>query len=133
MHHGSCHCGAVKMVLPSTPTAATVCNCSICRRIGGPWVFFPVGTVTIESEPDALVPYIWGDRTIRTLHCRTCASVTHWEPLHPQSDAKMGVNLGNFDPELIASVRIRRFDGADTWRYLEEPIPDASAPQSPTG
>ena len=26
-------------------------------------------------------------------------------------------NLANFDPELIASVRVRRFDGANTWEF----------------
>jgi hypothetical protein len=31
----------------------------------------------------------------------------------------MGVNARNFDPEVIAGVRVRRFDGADTWTYLD--------------
>ena len=48
MHQGSCHCGAVKLKLPSTPTEATSCNCSLCRRIGGPWVYFEFGTVEID-------------------------------------------------------------------------------------
>jgi hypothetical protein len=30
------------------------------------------------------------------------------------------VNLGNFDPGLIAAVRVRRFDGADTWKFIDE-------------
>jgi hypothetical protein len=34
--------------------------------------------------------------------------------------AKHGVNLGNFDPKLIASVRVRRFDGAVTWQFIDE-------------
>ena len=50
MHQGSCHCGAVKLKLPSTPTVATSCNCSLCRRIGGPWVYFEFGTVKIEGK-----------------------------------------------------------------------------------
>jgi hypothetical protein len=49
MHQGSCHCGAVRLTLPSTPEVATDCNCSLCRRIGGPWVYFEFGTVTIET------------------------------------------------------------------------------------
>ena len=53
--------------------------------------------------------------------CRTCGCVTHWEPLQPTPGAKHGVNLGNFDPELIASVRVRRFDGANTWKFFDEP------------
>jgi len=120
VHEGSCHCGAIRLTLPSTPEVATDCNCSLCRRIGGPWVYFEFGTVRIEAAPDALVGYVQGDRTLRTMHCRTCGCVTHWEPLEPVPGAKHGVNLGNFDPGLIAAVRVRRFDGADTWKFIDE-------------
>jgi hypothetical protein len=119
VHEGSCHCGAVKLKLPSTPTVATDCNCSLCRRIGGPWVYFEWGTVTIDTQPDAVVGYIQRDGTLRTVHCMTCGCITHWEPLAPKPGAKHGVNLGNFDRELIASVRVRRFDGADTWTFID--------------
>jgi hypothetical protein len=120
MHKGSCHCGAVRLTLPSTPEVATDCNCSLCRRIGGPWVYYPLGAVTIEGHPQNTEEYVQGDRTLRTIRCRTCGVVTHWEPMDPQEVTKQGVNLANFDPALIASVRVRRFDGADTWKFLDE-------------
>ncbi len=120
MHEGSCHCGAVRLTLPATPEVATDCNCSQCRRIGGPWVYFAFGTVKIEGHPEATAAYVSGDRTLRTIHCRICGCVTHWEPVEPEPGGKHGVNLGNFDPTLIASVRVRRFDGADTWTFLDE-------------
>ena len=102
MHEGSCHCGAVRMKLPfyEMPIA---CNCSKCRRIGGPWVYFEYGTVEIQGHPEATAEYIWGDKTLRTIHCRTCGCVTHWEPLQPTPGCKHGVNLGNFDPEADCS------------------------------
>ncbi len=31
----------------------------------------------------------------------------------------MGVNARNFDPALLGSVRIRRLDGASTWKFLD--------------
>lgn len=120
MHEGSCHCGAVRLRLPTTPTVATSCNCSLCRRIGGPWVYFPFGSVEISGHPESTEGYEWGDRTLRTIRCRHCGSVTHWEPLALSSGNRHGVNLANFDPALIASVRVRRFDGADTWTFLDE-------------
>lgn len=120
MHQGSCHCGAVRLRLPSTPAVATKCNCSLCRRIGGPWVYFEFGTVAIEGHPEHTVAYVQGDRTLSTIHCRTCGCVTHWEPLPPTPGTRHGVNLGNFDPALIASVPVRRFDGADTWSFLDD-------------
>ena len=131
MHQGTCHCGAVKLTLPSTPEVATACNCSLCRRIGGPWVYFEFGTVQIEGHPENTLEYIQGDRTLRTVRCRTCGCVTHWEPLDPKPGAKHGVHLGNFDPELIASVKVRKFDGANTWKFFDEPpSTNESPPQS---
>jgi hypothetical protein len=119
VHEGSCHCGAVRLTLPSTPEVATRCNCSLCRRIGGPWVYFPFGAVTIAGHPEHTMAYVQGDHTLVTIRCATCGCVTHWEPLPSTPGARHGVNLGNFDPALIASVPVRHFDGADTWTFLD--------------
>ena len=120
MHQGSCHCGAVRLTLPSTPEMATDCNCSLCRRIGGPWVYFSSArsrSRAIRRRPES---YIQGDRTLSTIRCRNCGCVTHWEPIGATPGGRHGVHLGNFDPALIASVRVRRLDGADTWKFLDE-------------
>jgi hypothetical protein len=106
-------------------------NCSSIRRchskrIGGPWVYFEWGTVTIEVAPDATQAYVQGDRTLRTIRCRHCGCVTHWEPISAEAGARHGVHLGNFDPKLIASVRVRRLDGANTWRFR---MSEASIPR----
>ena len=83
-------------------------------------MYFEFGTVKITGHPESTTEYIWGDRTLRNIRCKTCGCVTHWEPLMVEPGARHGVNLGNFDPELIASVRVRRFDVADTWMFLDE-------------
>jgi hypothetical protein len=116
---GSCHCGAVRLTLPSTPEKATRCNCSMCRRLGALWVYYEFGTVRIEGHPQNTEEYIQGDRTLRTVRCKTCGCITHWEPLTPQPGAKHGVNLNNFEPGLQELVHVRRFDGADTWTFLD--------------
>ncbi len=116
---GSCHCGAVRLTLPFPPEVATDCNCSLCRRIGGPTAYYEFGTVAIEGHPENTCEYVWGDRTLRTIRCKTCGCVTHWEPLEPTPGAKHGVKLGNFDPRLVATVRVRHFDGADTWQFID--------------
>ncbi|WP_127997195.1 GFA family protein [Piscinibacter defluvii] len=116
---GSCHCGAVRITLPSPPDKATDCNCSICRRLAGLWVYYEFGTVLVEGHPEKTEEYIWGDRTLRTVRCKTCGVATHWEPLAPKPGQKHGVNLRNFDPELVQSVRVRKFDGADTWTFID--------------
>jgi len=128
MHQGSCHCGAVKLTLPSTPTAATSCNCSLCRRIGGPWAYFEFGTVEIQGHPENTDEYVQGDKTMRTVRCRTCGCATHWEPLVPKPGSKHGVHLGNFDPEFTKSVPVRKFDGANTWKFFDEMPLNSEAP-----
>jgi hypothetical protein len=116
---GSCHCGAVHITLPAAPETATRCNCSLCRRTGGVWAYYELGTVTIHGHPENTEGYVWGDRTLINFRCKVCGIFTHWEPLEPASGARHGVNLCNFEPELLASVPVRRFDGADTWKFLD--------------
>jgi hypothetical protein len=116
---GSCHCGAVRLTLPSTPEKVTDCNCSLCRRVAGLWAYYEFGTVLIEGHPANTTDYIWGDRTLRTVRCKTCGVVTHWEPLDPKPGQRHGVNLRNFDPKLLQSVQVRKFDGADTWTFID--------------
>ena len=116
--HGACHCGAIRLSIPSLPTVAISCNCSLCRRNGALWSKYEPGTVSVIADPDAINPYIWGDRTLCTISCKTCGSTTHWESLEDQRPG-MAVNLNNFDPRLLARVRIRSFDGADSWTFLD--------------
>ena len=83
------------------------------------WAYYEFGTVLIEGHPDNTSEYIWGDRTLRTIRCKICGVPTHWEPIAPKPGEKHGVNLRNFEPELVQSVHIRKFDGADTWEFVE--------------
>jgi len=117
--HGSCHCGAVRLTLPWLPETATRCNCSLCRRVGGTWAYYPVGRVVIEGHPEHTQGYAWGDKTLTTVRCAHCGSVTHWDPLNDASAGRHGVNLANFDPQVLASTTVRRFDGAESWTYLD--------------
>ena len=57
--------------------------------------------------------------TFRTVRCRNCGCVTHWEPLDPQAHGKLGVNIRNFEPDALGPFRIRRFDGAESWTFLD--------------
>ncbi|MDE2271068.1 MAG: hypothetical protein KGJ94_03665 [Xanthomonadaceae bacterium] len=41
-----------------------------------------------------------------------------WLPIDRTVD-RMGVNFRNFDPSVIESTRIRSFDGARTWKFLD--------------
>ena len=63
--------------------------------------------------------YRWGDNMMDFHRCATCGCATHWWPIDPTAD-RLGVNARLMDPAVVAAARIRRFDGADTWKFLDE-------------
>ena len=107
-HHGSCHCGAVRLVLRETPPDAGDCNCSLCRRIGGLWHHTTPAMVTTAG---AGVAYRQGDCMLDTWHCGTCGCTTHRTPVDPDSP-RLAVNLRMFEPELWQALPRRLIDGA---------------------
>lgn len=116
---GSCHCGAVRLVISQPPTHIIKCNCSICIRLGALWAHYESCEVKIEGHPENTSAYVWGKETLRTIRCTTCGCATHWEALTPQAGAEVGVNMNNFDQGLIQGTPVRIFDGANTWTYLD--------------
>jgi hypothetical protein len=115
----TCHCGAVRIEVPRRPRTLTDCNCSICRRYGALWAYYKTRDVRVTHAPGATSAYSWGDRTLRFVRRRRCGCLTHWEPLRPGGSGRMGVNARNLDPDAVNSARIRRLDGASTWKFLD--------------
>lgn len=120
MIEASCHCGAVRLQLARPPRSVTDCNCSICRRLGLLWAYYPPAEVAIVAEPDATAPYAWGEKMLAFHHCKVCGCATHWEPLDKAKADRMGINARLLDPAAMAGVKVRRLDGADTWTYFDE-------------
>ena len=116
---GTCHCGAVRIQVSRKPRRLTSCNCSICRRYSTLMAYYDRSEVKITAAKGALARYSWGDKCIRFVRCATCGCVTHWEPVKRSIGSRMGINVRNFEPEDIGAVRVRRFDGAKTWRFLD--------------
>ena len=113
---GSCHCGAVRVEVPSAPEWVASCNCSICTKLGTLMAYYPDdGSVKISGET---VAYIWGDRMIATRHCPVCACITHWDSTG-ESYGKIGVNARLLDGFAVDEGRVL-FDGREVEvRYLD--------------
>ena len=117
---GTCHCGAVSIDVPHKPRRMTSCNCSICRRYAGLWGYYPVAKVRLRHARGAVDRYVWGDRMIAQVRCATCGCVVCWQPTaRAKNRNRMGVNMRNFEPAAIEGIRIRRLDGASTWKFLD--------------
>jgi hypothetical protein len=128
---GSCHCGAVRIEVPTAPEWAASCNCSICRRTGALVSYYRPEEVRVEGET---ATYITGDRFIRFHSCPACHCHTHWSP-NPEAlagdlpedvrailDERMGINARLLDGFELRDGRylidgreleIRFFDNAD--------------------
>jgi hypothetical protein len=115
----SCHCGAVRLAIDIAPTDVTDCNCSICRRYGTLWAYYPTARVRFVEPVGATDIYMWDDRAIEFHRCKTCGCVTHWSPVDPER-GRTGVNARLMEPEVLAAARVRRLDGAVTGKYLDD-------------
>ena len=115
---GSCHCGAVRIQVARKPRQLTSCNCSICHRQAGLWGYYEPDKVKVSARKGSIDRYVWGDKCLSLCRCATCGCVTHWH-LIARGGKRMGVNFRNFDPVIIESTRIRRIDGAKTWKLLD--------------
>ena len=112
MLSGKCHCGAVRLEVSRRPRQLTDCNCSICRRYGVLWAYYSRKTARVSAKRGTLAKYTWRNGTLEFYHCRHCGCVTHWERSRKRPDSTVGVNARLFSPEDVASIRIRKFDGA---------------------
>jgi hypothetical protein len=114
----SCHCGAVRFEIDEPPTELTDCNCSLCRRIGGLWTYYKTGQVKMLSAPGATLIYIWGDKDLETHTCKTCGCTTHWQAAKKDAPDRMGINARMMEPAVIHGLRVKLFDGADSWKTI---------------
>lgn len=112
MIEASCHCGAVRIQVPTAPTVVTDCGCSICRRRGGLWAYYKPNQVKVIPPSGATSIYLCNDRVLENHSCSTCHCTTHWWPIDPAID-RMGVNARLMDPEILAAARIEKIRGPE--------------------
>ena len=112
MLFASCHCGAVRLEVARRPRRLTECNCSICRRYGALWAYYSHRTARVVAGRNSLSIYRWRNGALEFYHCSECGCVTHHERSRKRPDSTVAVNARMMEPEEIASIEIRRFDGA---------------------
>ena len=113
---GACHCGAQRFSAPAPETVAE-CNCSICTKRGGLWAYYDPAEVSLETTPDRLGDYEWGDRMITFHHCQACGcSVFNDVPAWTRDDgaqmpARIILNARLFEDFDLSSAPLRHIDG----------------------
>ena len=119
MISASCHCGAVQIEVSEMPDTLTQCTCSICRRYGALWAYRTRETARVLSELKAETAYVWNDRVIEFFHCNTCGCMTRYESVEKSPESRIAVNARMMSPRDIAGLKVRTFDGADSWKYMD--------------
>ncbi len=138
MYIAHCHCKNVEVIVKHLPESLTQCNCSACYRYGAIWGYYTAAEVTLQiggviyettdadDHPD-LNSYCWGDKYITFHSCRKCGCMTHYSSTakaqletgtSPQT-SKVAINYRMLSSPLPQHIKIRQFDGADTWQFIE--------------
>jgi hypothetical protein len=115
----SCHCGAVTIEVSRRPRSLTRCTCSICHRYGALWAYCTRKTARVFAAQGSITAYLWNDKVIEFYHCNECGCLTHYESIEKSPQSRVAVNARMLLPADISGARIRTFDGAKTWKYLD--------------
>src|SRR6185436_19670889 len=114
----TCLCKAVQVGVAQLPRQVTQCNCSVCRRYGTLWAYYPRSAVSIAPRA-ALESYSVRPRGLKFVRCRTCGCVICWDSRRKGIDQRMGVNTRLLDHAVMADVPVKVLDGdRETWRVL---------------
>jgi hypothetical protein len=119
MFDAICHCGNVVLTTEKLPETVTSCNCSICNRYGAIWAYFKPEQVTVVCNQVPTHTYSWAEKVIDFHHCPICGCVTHHTTTARANWTQVAINTRMFDPAVTKDIPVRKFDGADTWTYIE--------------
>ena len=114
---GTCHCGEVGFEINETPAHLVDCNCTACRRYGALWGHIEQSAFK-KTGSGKTISYMHGDMMLSFHTCVSCGCTTHWEGHHPDY-TRMAVNYRMCEPEVVSKLSVRKFDGFDTWEYLD--------------
>ena len=107
MIEASCHCGAVRFAVEVARGEVNACICTICRRYGALWAYYPPAQVRFADGSGPTDTYVWGERRLAFHRCSACGCVTHWSPTDP-AWPRMGVNARLMAPETLAAIPVLR-------------------------
>lgn len=113
---GKCHCGAVGWRYAGDPVQATICNCLVCHQYGVMWIYGMRGDgIEIFGQTRSYVRAD-SDGDLAFHFCPTCGATHSWQPAKPEGATyRMAVNLRLAEPETVAHLPMRRFDGRVEW------------------
>ena len=119
LHHGSCHCGAVRFTVEGAIPETYTCDCSLCSRRNALMANVHESRLRITAGEDRLGLYRWNARIAKHYFCTVCGIY----PFHRKRSMPdhYSVNVKCLDDFDWASVPVRPAEGKGM------PIVDAAA------
>lgn len=102
LHHGGCHCGAVRFEADLELEGLMTCNCSICGKTGAIMAFIPAEQMRQTAGHDCLTDYQFGQKAIHHSFCKVCGVRSFAQGSRKSEDGKVW-----------AMVNVRCLDGVD--------------------
>lgn len=118
---GSCHCGSLTWSFDGTARRATSCNCSICRRYGVLWLYgYEAQHISVSGDVESYRREDLVDQGLSFNFCPKCGCMAYWrsDTLDANGRRRIAVNLRLSEPETVAHLEVRQFDGLKTWADL---------------
>lgn len=81
--------------------------------------YFNPAKVKVIAAPNSIHEYAHGDKSLVFVRCSKCGCFSHWRSLDPKETDRMGVNVRLFTNVEFDKIRIRHFDGANSWKYID--------------
>ncbi|MBV7266454.1 GFA family protein [Erythrobacter ani] len=106
-----CPCGAIAITLPQRPTSVTFCDCSLCRKLGAIWSYYPKAAVAVTGLTHVFTRSDVENPSVEAHFCGTCGATTHWQPTASNGNDRMGANMRLFQPEDLTGIEARFMDG----------------------
>ena len=119
MFEASCHCGDIILKTERPPETVTSCNCSICHRLGALWGYYLQEKVEFAKFTEQH-KYSWGKQSITYHSCKRCGCTTHYTSTREDGSYRIAINTRMAARSATENIRVRHFDGADSWKYLDE-------------
>jgi hypothetical protein len=120
LHHGSCHCGAVRFEADVDLATGTIrCNCTLCTKQRSWVAIVPRAALRLLSGEAALSEYRCNTRTEQHFFCATCGVRPFGYGSSPRWGAYVAVSVACLDDVTaaeLAAAPVRLLDGRnDTW------------------
>ncbi len=113
---GSCACGAVELEVKAAPAFINDCNCSLCRKLGAAWGYFPGADVATRGDTCSFIRSDKSSPVAEIHRCSDCGSTVYFKVTQSYQDEhgpidQVGINMKLFDPNDMTGVEVRFPDG----------------------